>query len=88
MANSIKENEARMKGTLIVARIDGTKRFEEQTTRDKAVEQLELMKTCYPGHYTITGEHLLNGVIDLKFNSKGYLLNSISFKFIPDGLQQ
>lgn len=75
-------------GIVRVERIDGTKNFEERTTRDKAVEQLEAMKRVYPGYYTISGEHLLDGSIDLKFNAVKGILNSMTFKFIPDGLHQ
>lgn len=71
-------------GLLTMDRVDGTQHFEERTTRDKALEQLEAMKCSYPGYYEITGEHLLDGSIDLTFTAKHKVLNSLTFKFTPD----
>jgi hypothetical protein len=70
-------------GTLTMDKLDGTAHFEEVTTRDKAIKQLEAMQRAYPGHYEITGEHVLDGSVDLTFTAKDHILKSLTFKFTP-----
>jgi hypothetical protein len=76
-------NDKDVTGTLTMDKLDGTAHFEEVTTRDKAIKQLEAMQRAYPGHYEITGEHLLDGSVDLTFTAKDHILKSLTFKFMP-----
>jgi hypothetical protein len=77
-----------IKGTLTLDRVDGNiKNFTEQTTKEKAVKQLEMMKQCYPEYYTVTGGESDDGVIDVKFTAHTKMLHSLVFRFVPDELQ-
>lgn len=77
-------------GTMIVERIDepDTDRIIERCTRSDAMEYLQYMKdvyavwNCKPD---VSGEHLLDGSVDLYLMHRSPSLNNLHFRFIPDG---
>lgn len=77
-------------GTMIIERIDDpdTDRIIERCPRSDAMDYLQHMKdvfsewSCTPD---ISGEHLLDGSVDLTLTHRSPSLNNLHFRFIPDG---
>lgn len=77
-------------GTMIVESLDDpdTDRIIDHCTRQEAMDYFKYMKdtfnkfSCKP---EISGEHLLDGSVDLKLIHSSSLLNNLHFRFIPDG---
>lgn len=77
-------------GTMIVERIDDpdTDRIIERCTRSNAMDYLQYMKDTFNKWHCkpeISGEHLLDGSVDLKLTHRSPSLNNLHFRFIPDG---